>query len=77
MESWQAIYLNVDKNRVREMQTRIPSLKGTLRNNHGDRGGKVMKCCQIAGGAVSAIVSAMLGDPTPIIAAVVGRLISK
>jgi hypothetical protein len=78
VESWQAIYLNVDKSKVREMQTRIPSLKGTLRNNHGERsGGKVMKCCQIAGGAVSAIVSAILGDPTPIIAAVVGRLISK
>lgn len=77
VESWQAIYLNVDKNKVREMQTRIPSLKGTLKNNHGERGGKVMKCCQIAGGAVGAIVSAILGDPTPIIGAVVGHLISK
>ncbi|KAF5449145.1 hypothetical protein F2P56_029622 [Juglans regia] len=78
VESWQAIYLNVDKNKAREMQTRIPNLKGTPGNNHGQRGkGNIRKCCQIAGGAVSAIVSAILGDPTPIIAAVVGGFISK
>ncbi|KAB1209864.1 hypothetical protein CJ030_MR6G004346 [Morella rubra] len=77
-ESWQAIYLNVDKNKVREMQTRIPSINGTLQNTRGERGArKVTKYCQIAGGAVSAIVSAILGDPTPIIAAVVGAFISK
>ncbi|BBH09920.1 Cysteine/Histidine-rich C1 domain family protein [Prunus dulcis] len=74
VESWQAMYLNVDKNKVREMQTRIPSLKGTLKNRHGGRGGggKVRKCCQIAGGAVRVIVSAILGDPTALIGAVVG-----
>lgn len=80
VENWQAMYLNVDKNKVREMQTRIPSLKGTLKNYHGHgagRGGKVSKCCQIAGGAVRVIVSAILGDPTAIIAAVVGGFISK
>ncbi|XP_030942502.1 uncharacterized protein LOC115967524 [Quercus lobata] len=80
VENWQAMYLNVDKNKVREMQTRIPSLKGTLKNYHGHgagRGGKVSKCCQIAGGAIRVIVSAILGDPTAIIAAVVGGFISK
>ncbi|KAK9286142.1 hypothetical protein L1049_014524 [Liquidambar formosana] len=78
VESWQAMYLNVDKNKVREMQTRIPSLKGTLKNHHmRGRGGKVGKCCQMAGGAVRVIVSAILGDPTALIAAVVGGFISK
>lgn len=82
MESWQAMYLNVDKNKVREMQTRIPSLKGTLKNHHhvhrsGKRGGKVSKCCEMAGGAVRIIVSAILGDPTALIAAVVGGFMSK
>ncbi|XP_077210624.1 uncharacterized protein LOC143846093 [Tasmannia lanceolata] len=77
VESWQAMYLNVDKNKVREIQTRIPTLKGTLENHHRMRGGKVNKCCQIAGSAVRVIVSAILGDPTAIIAAVVGGFISK
>ncbi|KAK8636624.1 hypothetical protein V6N13_124366 [Hibiscus sabdariffa] len=31
VESWQAMYFNADKNRVRELQTRIPTLKGTLK----------------------------------------------
>ncbi|KAI5577985.1 hypothetical protein POPTR_009G170201v4 [Populus trichocarpa] len=78
VESWEAMYLKVDENKVREMQSRIPSLKGTLANHHGGiRGGKVTRCCQMAGGAIRLIVSAILGDPTSIIAAVVGGFISK
>lgn len=78
VEKWQAIYLNVDKNKVREMQTRIPNLnKGKLKNHHKEKGGKVKKCCQIVGGAVRLIVSAILGDPTAIIAAVIQGFISK
>lgn len=77
VESWQAMYLNVDKNKVREMQTRIPTLKGTLKNHHGGRGGKVKKCCEMAAGAVSIIVSAILGDPSALIAAVIGGFMSK
>ncbi|RWR72777.1 Cysteine/Histidine-rich C1 domain-containing protein [Cinnamomum micranthum f. kanehirae] len=76
VESWQAMYLNVDKNKVREMQTKIPSL-GRALDNHHHRKGKVKKCCQIAGGAVRVVVSAILGDPTAIIAAVVGGFMSK
>lgn len=81
VESWQEMYLNVEKNnKVRELQTRIPSLRGTMRSHHTGRGvggGNVRKCCQMAGGAVRAIVSAILGDPTAIIAAVVWGFISK
>lgn len=76
------MYLNVDKNKARELQTRIPSLRGTLQNHHGGGrggggGGRVKKCCEIAGGAVRIIVSAILGDPTALIAAVIGGFISR
>lgn len=77
VESWQAMYLNIDKNKMRDMQTRIPSLKETLVNRHKVKGGKVRRCCQIAGGAIRIIVSAILGDPTAIIAGVVGGFIYK
>lgn len=76
-ESWQAIYLNLDKNKVREIQTRIPSLRGTMQNHHRRGVGKVRRCCQIASGALRIIISAILGDPTAIIAVVIGALISK
>lgn len=70
------MYLKVDKNKVIEVQTRIPSLKGTLQSNQRERG-KVEQGLQMAGRAVRCVVSAMLGDPTAMIAAVVGSLISK
>ncbi|KAJ4963607.1 hypothetical protein NE237_023546 [Protea cynaroides] len=72
VESWQAKYLNVDKNKVRELQTRIPSLNGTLETHHKGKVGKVMKCCKIVARAIRVIVAAILGDPTAIIAAVLG-----
>ncbi|KAJ6403273.1 hypothetical protein OIU84_015230 [Salix udensis] len=78
VESWEAMYLKVDKNKVREIQTRIPSLEAALAKNHGGiRGGKIRRCCKMAGGAIRLIVSAILGDPTSIIAAVVEGFISK
>lgn len=78
VESWEAMYLNVDEDRVREMQTRIPSLKNLVRAHHVERaGGTVGKCCELAKGAVRLIVSAILGDPTTIIAGVVQSLITK
>ncbi|KAK8508572.1 hypothetical protein V6N13_130654 [Hibiscus sabdariffa] len=77
VESWQAMYFNADKNKVRELQTRIPSLSGTLRNHDGGRGRKAKKYCEMAGGAVRLIVSAILGDPTAIIGAVVAGLVSR
>lgn len=76
VESWQAIYFNVDKNKVRQMHTSIPSLKGSLQNRPGARG-TVKKYGQMAGTAARAIVSAILGDPTAIVAAVIGGIISK
>ncbi|RVW48406.1 hypothetical protein CK203_069577 [Vitis vinifera] len=79
LDNWQAMHLKVDSNKVRELQTRIPSLGGTLKDHHGGGrgGGKASKCSQIATGAISAVVSAILGDPTAIIAAAVGALLFK
>ncbi|XP_068651709.1 uncharacterized protein [Aristolochia californica] len=77
VESWQTMYLNVDKNKMREIQTKIPSLKSNAVNPHKARRGKVQRCCQIAGGAVGVIISAILGDPTAIIAAAIRTFISK
>ncbi|GMH13483.1 hypothetical protein Nepgr_015324 [Nepenthes gracilis] len=77
VERWEAMYLNVDEHKVKEVQTKIPSLKGILANHHGERGGKLRKCCQIAGSAIGIIVSAVLGEPTTLIASVIGGLMSK
>ncbi|GAV87027.1 hypothetical protein CFOL_v3_30453, partial [Cephalotus follicularis] len=72
VDSWQAMHLKVDRNKVRGMQTRIPGLKGTSKNHHARRG----KVSQIAGGAAHLIVPAILGDPTVIISAVIGGFLS-
>ncbi|XP_008776507.1 uncharacterized protein LOC103696605 [Phoenix dactylifera] len=77
VESWQAISLNLDKNKVRDIQTRIPSLRGPMQSHHRGTLGKVERCCQIAGSAVRIIVSAVLGDPTAVIAAAVGGFMAK
>ncbi|KAL5713718.1 hypothetical protein ACHQM5_015770 [Ranunculus cassubicifolius] len=77
VESWQAISFNVDRNKVRDMQTRIPTLKGKVQNYPKRKETKGKKYSKIASGAISVVVSALLGDPTAIIAAVVGGLMSK
>ncbi|KAI3716086.1 hypothetical protein L6452_23162 [Arctium lappa] len=62
------------------LATKIPNLKGTLQSYHRrdkKRKGKMKKCCQIAGLAVQFVISAVLGDPTTLIAGVVGALMSK
>lgn len=75
VESWQAMYLNVDKKGVRGAQMRIPSIRWA-KQRHG-RWGRVEKCCKIAGDAMRVIISAILGDPTAIIAGVVGGFMSR
>uniref|UniRef100_A0A1D1YVF8 Putative nucleoredoxin 1 n=1 Tax=Anthurium amnicola TaxID=1678845 RepID=A0A1D1YVF8_9ARAE len=55
---------------------RIPTIRGTARNRHR-RKGKVKRCCELAGIAVQFIISAVLGDPTAIIAGVIGSFISR
>ncbi|XP_058069164.1 protein VACUOLELESS GAMETOPHYTES [Magnolia sinica] len=79
VESWQELYFGKGisvNNGSRKLETRIPSLKGTLANHHRSKG-KVRKCCEVAGLAVQFIISAVLGDPTAIIAGVIGSFISR
>ncbi|XP_026394269.1 uncharacterized protein LOC113289272 isoform X2 [Papaver somniferum] len=65
-------------NNYAKLETRIPSLKGTLQNHHrGSKRSKVKKCCEMAAMAIQFIISAVLGDPTVMIAGVVGSLMSK
>ncbi|XP_077236734.1 uncharacterized protein LOC143878318 [Tasmannia lanceolata] len=70
VENWLAMYLNVDKNKVTEIQTRIPvpPHRGTLENHGRMRGGKVYKWCKIGVKLIGVIVSVILGHPTPIFA---------
>lgn len=89
VESWHDIYYGGVENgnysddmygQIWKLETRIPSLKGTLQSYHrkGKKSRKKMKkCCRIAGLAVQFVISAVLGDPTTLIASVIGALISK
>ncbi|XP_077233570.1 protein VACUOLELESS GAMETOPHYTES-like [Tasmannia lanceolata] len=75
VDSWH----NLGKESVgssRKLETRIPSLKGTLANHHQGKG-RVMRCCEMAALAVQFIISAVLGDPTTAIAGVIGSLMSR
>ncbi|KAK6916523.1 DC1 [Dillenia turbinata] len=84
VESWHEIYLGRSNNSTknyyngsRKLETRIPSLKGTLQTHHNRGKGKVKKCCEMAGLAVQFVISAVLGDPTSLIAGVIGSLMSR
>lgn len=91
VESWHEIYFGRDRGEAngnfsgdlfgqsRKIETRIPSLKGTLESYHHNHKskGKVKKCCEMAGLAMQFVISAVLGDPTTLIAGVVGSLMSK
>lgn len=76
METWHELYLGRGKSK--KLETRIPSLKSTLQTprNHKSKG-KVKKCCEMAGLAVQFVISAVLGDPTALIAGVIGTMMSK
>ncbi|KAJ3674381.1 hypothetical protein LUZ60_004997 [Juncus effusus] len=54
---------------------KVPSLVGVGKNHHR-RKGKVKRCCELAALAVQVVISAVLGDPTAIIAGVIGTFIS-
>ncbi|KAL3538929.1 hypothetical protein ACH5RR_002295 [Cinchona calisaya] len=78
VESWQEIYFGARNGNTRKLETRIPSLRGTLQNYHQKKSkGKVQKCSEMAALALQFVISAVLGDPTTLIAGVVGSLLSK
>ncbi|KAI9096305.1 hypothetical protein K1719_026024 [Acacia pycnantha] len=79
VESWYEIYSEGNKGKGLGMM-RIPRLKNTLQSSHGSGGkskGKLRKCCEIAvsGGSVCDIGG--LGDPTVLIAGVVGSVVGS
>jgi hypothetical protein len=55
---------------------KVPSIVGAGKNHHR-RKGKVKRCCEVAAFAVQVVISAVLGDPSAIIAGVIGSFISR
>ncbi|TVU49334.1 hypothetical protein EJB05_00642, partial [Eragrostis curvula] len=64
---------------------RVPVIRGAAKSSHASRGssywgrrkkGKVKRCCEIAGFASQVVISAVLGDPSALIAGVIGSLIA-
>ncbi|KAL8540282.1 hypothetical protein ACS0TY_001757 [Phlomoides rotata] len=78
VESWHELYDGIGRSSYTRSR-RIPSLKATLQTHahHTHTKGKAQKCCEMAGLALQFVVSALLGDPTTLIAGVVGSLMSK
>lgn len=79
MENWQQLYMGHGPN-GRKVDRDVPSLKNTMyagAHSRGSKGKKVKKCCEIAGFAVQIVISAVLGDPTALIAGVVGAFMSR
>ncbi|ESW03872.1 hypothetical protein PHAVU_011G048900 [Phaseolus vulgaris] len=77
VENWHEVY--VGRCKGRNVNSNVPSLRNTLYTPHNSRRskGKVKKCCEIAGFAVQVVISAVLGDPTALIAGIVGSFISR
>ncbi|CAL4891266.1 unnamed protein product [Urochloa decumbens] len=67
---------------------RVPAIRGAAKSAHGSsreysywgirkkKGNKLKRCCEIAGFAGQAVISAVLGDPTAFIAGVIGSFIA-
>lgn len=85
VESWHQMYVGRSNGRTTTMATMVEtgvplSLKNNLHTVHNGGGrskGKVRKCAEMAGMAVQIVVSAVLGDPTVLIAGIMGSLISR
>ncbi|CAL0318616.1 unnamed protein product [Lupinus luteus] len=81
VESWHEVYVGRSNGKKMVENNGIPSLKNSLTSVHNssrnNKGGKVRKCCEIAGFALQIVVSAVLGDPTALIAGIAGSLMSR
>lgn len=77
VESWHEIYRGGGGSGKKVlMGNKIPSIRGAGQNHHRSKG-KVKRCCEVAALVVQFIISAVLGDPTAIIAGVVGSFIPR
>lgn len=78
VDNWYEMYSSEKgKDHRGNMGNRVPIIKNSLQTHHQKGKGKVRKCCEVAGLAMQFVVSAVLGDPTTLIAGVVGSLISR
>ncbi|OIW01924.1 hypothetical protein TanjilG_15249 [Lupinus angustifolius] len=80
VESWHEVYVGRSDGKKMVENNGIPSFKNSLVSVHNSsrkKGGKVRKCCEIAGFALQIVVSAVLGDPTALIAGIAGSLMSR
>ncbi|KAK1275458.1 hypothetical protein QJS04_geneDACA016054 [Acorus gramineus] len=82
VESWHEIYYggggNNSYSNSKKWVNQIPSIRGAAVNRHRHKKkGRLRKCCELAGLAVQFVISAVLGDPTTIIAGIVGSFISR
>ncbi|XP_021731658.1 uncharacterized protein LOC110698522 [Chenopodium quinoa] len=89
IESWQDLYngLGLGSTIVRGGGTGIPDVPGLKRallqthshryTNTKSKGSKVQKCCEMAGMTLQFVISAVLGDPTSLIAGVIGSMMSR
>lgn len=77
VDSWHEIYYGARGSSIR-LEGGVPSLRSTLQtHNHRKSKGKAQKCCDVAALALQFVISAVLGDPTTLIAALVGTLMAK
>ncbi|XP_039037905.1 uncharacterized protein LOC120175333 [Hibiscus syriacus] len=74
VENWHELHFGHGKGSTRKLETRIPSLKNTLQMPHKRSKGKAKKCCEMAALTLQFVISAVLGDPTALIAGVIGSL---
>ncbi|XP_051136432.1 uncharacterized protein LOC127255094 [Andrographis paniculata] len=81
VESWQEIYYGAWGSTYTHTHAGATSLSATLakHNHRRQRGkkGKARKCCEVAALALQFVISAVLGDPTTLIAGAIGALLSK
>ncbi|XP_038995847.1 uncharacterized protein LOC120120237 isoform X2 [Hibiscus syriacus] len=73
VENWHELYFGDGGKSL----NRIPSLKNTLETSHKRSKGKVKKCCEMAALALQFVISAVLGDPTALIAGVIATFMSR
>ncbi|PKA48352.1 hypothetical protein AXF42_Ash020444 [Apostasia shenzhenica] len=78
VDSWHELYYGGGGGKkVLMTGNRIPSIRGAGMSHHRSVKGKVKRCCEVAAMAVQFVISAVLGDPTAVIAGVIASFISR
>ncbi|XP_020592113.1 uncharacterized protein LOC110032725 [Phalaenopsis equestris] len=81
VDSWREIYYGGggEGKKMRVSDIRVPSIRGAEISHHrsGKGKGKVKRCCELAAMAVQFVISAVLGDPTAVIAGVVSSFLFR